>query len=399
MAQTNKSLLLNSSSTAFASGQELPTTLLPTPWSTVKDQYYKQNRRQALDSVFDWDAKNYSIIIPRSLNCVSNIYLKVTLPTLEDPAHHYKFGRGKYILESVALRSNGVEVYRVDDYSLWIRSYEESLSIEELRAFRSTFMGCHDEAQRTHNGSTVFLPMPIPSTRYFRYPHGKVNFGCMPMRFGNSVTELVVSVNPASFMTLDATHTVPSIVNACAIEFREIVGKTAFQNAYSEGRGSFSCCLPERIALTADYENVAANTPHTWKSINPTGNVFCLEIDTKAQSNTAQLENDTMSRLTFLKVVLDNETVLHLDEHELRLDQYSHGYRTFNNTLTIMPRIQFNVQGSKASVSFRGSIDCRRISNLDVTVSFADACKVKLFSMRYSRIILTSAGAFKKYLD
>ncbi len=94
MSQTNKSLLLNSGSTQFQSGAEIPTSLLPTPWSAVTDTYYKQKRTQNLDSVFYWEAKNYSIVLPRRLNCVSNIYLKVTLPDLGDPAHHYKFGRG-----------------------------------------------------------------------------------------------------------------------------------------------------------------------------------------------------------------------------------------------------------------------------------------------------------------
>ena len=399
MSQTNKSLLLNSGSTQFQSGAEIPTSLLPTPWSAVTDTYYKQMRTQNLDSVFNWEAKNYSIVLPRSLNCVSNIYLKVTLPDLGDPSHHYKFGRGKYVLESMSFRSNGVEVYRVNDYSLWIRSYEESLSLEELRAFRSTFLGCDSSSQRTHVGSTCFLPLPIPNTRYFRYPHSSVNWGCMPMRFGNSVTEIVLSVNPALQLVLDATHAVGSIQNACAIEYREIIGKTAFQNSFSEGRGSYSVAMPERIALTADFENVGAGVHKIFKSINPTGNVFALEFDCKAQTPTVHLENDTMTRLTFLEIRLDNEIVIHLDEHELKIDQYSHGYRTSNDTLTIMPRVHFNTQGSKATVSFRGSIDFRRISNLDVEVAFKDNCKVKLYSMRYSRVILTAAGEFKKYLD
>ena len=219
------------------------------------------------------------------------------------------------------------------------------------------------------------------------------------MRFGNSVTEIVLSVNPSTHMVLDASHTVPSIQNLCAIEYREIVGKTAFQNSFSEGRGSYSVCLPERIPLTADYENLDAGVKKVFKNISCTGNVFALEFDCKTQADTAHLENDVMTTMTFLEVRLDNEVVIHLDEFELKIDQYSHGYRTNNGTLTIMPRVNFNTDGSKATVSFRGSIDTRRITNLDVEVSFKSNCKVKLFSMRYSRVILTAAGEFKKYLD
>ena len=46
MSQTNKALLIAAGSGNFQSGPEIPTTLLPTPWSAVKDQYYKQLRRQ-----------------------------------------------------------------------------------------------------------------------------------------------------------------------------------------------------------------------------------------------------------------------------------------------------------------------------------------------------------------
>jgi len=399
MSQTNKALLIAAGSGNFQSGPEIPTTLLPTPWSAVKDQYYKQLRRQQLDSTLDWGSENFSVILPRSLNCVSNIYLRVNLPDLSDPSHAYKHAPGKYIIASMSFRSNGTEVYRIPDYTNWLRTYEENLNAEELQAFRETFLGATSSA-RSHQANACFIPLALPHTRYGRYAHaGAVNFGCLPCRFGNSVTECVLTLNPALNMVLDSTHAPASIQNLCSLEFREIVGRSSFQNAYSEGRGSYSVCINEAIALNADWENCSAGVKKTFKNLNPTGNVFAIEFQTQLQADSVHQEVDSMTHLTFLEVRLDNEVVISMDEAELRIDNYSHGYRFNNGVLTVQPRLQFNNKGSKASVSWRGAIDMRNIQSCDVEVAFKDTCKVRLYSKRYARIVLTSSGEFKKYLD
>ena len=401
MSQTNKTILINANSRSFGSGPNIPSKLLPTPWSSSKDTYYKQLRKQALDSNLDWESENFSIILPRSLNCTSDTYLRVDLPDLSDPSHAYKFARGRYVVKSMSFRSNGTEVYRVVDYNMWIRNFEENLSIEELKAFRETFLGCATPSQRTHVGSTVFIPLALPNTRYARYAHQTgVNYGVLPMRFGSSVTEIVLTLNAAANLVVaDASHAPGSIANLCSLEFREVIGRPAFINAYSEGRGSYSTCLPERIPLNADFENMTANTPHTFRNLNPTGNVYAIEFNCQDQGASTLQETSAMTHLTALRVTLDNEIVIDMDEHELKMDQYSHGYRSNNNSLTIMPRIQFNNQGSKASISFRGSVDFRNIASCNITVTFAADCKVRVYSARYTRIVLTSAGEFKKYLD
>ena len=400
MAQTNKALLINASSTQFQSGGVIPSDLLPSAWSAVSDQYYKEMRRQNLDSTFDWGSKNFSVILPRSLNAISNCYLRIDLQDLSDASHAYKFSRGKYIIQNFSFRSNGVEVYRCTNYPLFLRSWEESLDIEELRAWRDTFMGCPDAGQRKHEGTTVYIPLALPNARVFRYPHtGGVKFGCLPCRFGNSCTEVVISLHESANLVLDASHTVPSIQNHCSLQFREIVGRSSFINSFSEGRGSYSIAVPERISLISEYVNCSAGVKHTFKNLSCNGNVFCLEFECLAQGDTTHVENDVMTTLSFLEVRLDNEVVMHQDQATIKLNKYSSGYRTSNSTLTIMPRVQFNNNGTRASASFQGAVDFRNIQNMDVEVSFTASCKVKVYSMRYSRVILTSAGQFKKYLD
>ncbi|MBB75472.1 MAG: hypothetical protein CMJ75_13280 [Planctomycetaceae bacterium] len=400
MSQTNKQLLLQAGSVNFQSGPKLGSRLLPTPWSAVKDVYYKQFRRVQLDSTFDFNSENYSVQIPKSLNVISNIYLKVVLPTLTS-GHNYKFSRGKYLIQSFTLRSNGTDVYTVFDYPLWIRSYEENLTEEELAAFRSTFMGCDSSTTRTHVGSTVYCPVPMPNTRYHRYAHqGSTSFGCLPARFGNSNIEMVFTMNGPLNMVTDASHdSLTTIVNQCSIQYREIVGKPSFVNSYGEGRGAYSVALPETINLTADWENVSAGVRKTWSNLAPTGNIFALEFQTEAQGDSVHHENDTMTTLTFLEIRLDNEVVQSMTEDEIKISNYSHGYRGQNPHLTVQPRIQFNVQGTKATLAYHGAVDFRNVQNCQISVEFKDDCKVKLLSKRYSRIILSSGGDFRKFLD
>jgi len=398
MAQTNKNLLISASSTAFQSGPTIESSLLPSPWKTVKDQYYKSMRRMMLDSTLDWGTQNHSIILPRSLNCVSNIYLRIQLPALSDASHTFKRSPGKYVLQSMIFRSNGQQVYAIPDYSLWVRNFEESLSIEELSAFSSTFMG--DRTNR-HEARTVFIPLALPQTRFGRYAHhtDEVKFGVLPMRLGNSVTEIQLTFNTADHTVTTSGQAPGSIQNAVSLEFREIVGRPAFMNSFSDGRASYSVCLPERIPLNADFENCGAGVQKTFKNINPTGNVFAIEFYVLPQGDHTHVSNDALTSLHSLEVRLDNELVISLDEAECRITNYSHGYRAQNGTLSVMPRINFNTQGAKSQISFRGSCDFRNIANCDITVSFKDNCKVRLYSLRYSRIVLTAAGEFKKYLD
>jgi len=206
-------------------------------------------------------------------------------------------------------------------------------------------------------------------------------------------------MSPALNMVLDATHAVGSIQNACTVEFREIVGKPSFINSYSEGRGAFSVCLPETVNLTADWENVTALTRKTWNNLSPTGNIFCIELQTQAQGASIHQENDVMTTLNYLEIRLDNEVVQSMTADELKISNYSHGYRTNNGILTVQPRIQFNVQGSKATIGYMGAVDFRNIQNCQITVEFLADCKVRLLSKRYSRIVLTSSGEFRKFLD
>ena len=400
MSQTNKQLLLQAGSVNFQSGPKLGSRLLPTPWSSVKDVYYKQFRRVALDSTFDFNSTNYSVQIPKSLNVVSNIYLKVVLPTLTG-GHNYKYARGKYLIRSFTLRSNGTDVYTVNDYPLWIRSYEENMSEEEISAFRSTFLGCDSSTARTHVGSIVYLPVPMPHNRVHRYAHqGSTSFGCLPARFGNSNIEMVFTMNGPLNLVLDATHdSLTTIANACSIQYREIVGKPSFINSYAEARGAFSVCLPETINLTNDWETVTAGARKTWSHLAPTGNVFAIEFQTEAQGDSVHMENDVMTTLTFLEIRLDNEVVQSMTEDEIKIANYSHGYRSNNGILTVQPRIQFNTQGAKSTLAYHGAIDFRNIQNCQISVEFKDDCKVKLLSKRYSRVVLTSSGDFRKFLD
>ena len=398
MTQTNKALLIAASSGNFQSGPEIPTSLLATPWSAVKDQYYKQLRRQQLPSTLDWESENFSVILPRSLSVISNIYLRVNLPDLSDASHAYKHAPGKYVIQSLSFRSNGTIVYTIPDYTNWLRTYEENLNSEELQAFRETFLGAKTTS-RTHQANPVFIPLALPNSRFGHYAHGGVNFGCLPCRFGNSVTEIVFTLNSANHTVLDAGHAPASIQNLCSLEFREIVGRSSFQNAFSEGRGSYSVCINENVQLNADWQNCDAGVKTLFKNISATGNLFAIEFQTQDQGDSVHQEVDVMTSLTFLEVKMDNECVISMDESEIRMDNYSHGYRFNNNVLTIQPRLQFNNQGTKASTSWRGAVDMRNIQSLDIEVAFKADCKVRLYSKRYARIVLTSGGEFKKYLD
>jgi len=399
MSQTNKAILLQSASNQFMSGPSIPTKLLATPWSASKDTYYKQLRKVQLDSTFDWGVRGYSFILPRSLNAISDVYLRVDLPDL-NPGENYKFARGKYVIESMSFRSNGSECYRVDNYQLWVREFEEGLSVEELAEFRRVFLGCDSSTTRTHIGSTVMIPLALPQSRYGRYAHQEgVNFGILPCRFGNSTVEIVLDINTAANMTLDAGHVVPSVVGNCSLEFKEVIGKPSFLNAFSEGRGSYSTQLSQYIPLTAAFEVITANVKHTFRQFSPTGSVYSLVFYLLQQGDHTHQENDTCAHLTAVTVRLDSEVVIDMDEQEIKMSNYAHGYRQTNNILDKMPRLQFNTQGSKASISFRGAIDFRNIQNCEIDVTFSADCKCRVYSTRYSRIVLTSAGEFRKYLD
>jgi len=388
-------------SSSFKSGKKTTDNLLSSPWSSTANQTFKTLRRMNLDSTLDFESKSFSILLPRSLQVLSNAYFRVELPELSQSDYVYKKSVGKYIFSNFRLLSSGGEVYNIPSMKKFYREFQEGLSEEDHKAFCDTHLGGH--GTRTHLARVVYLPVPLMHSRYCRYAlNNRKTYGVLPAKFGNSTVELVVDVNNRENLVLNDAHAgAISIAGKVSLEFREVVGVPALIRTFSDGRGTFSCAFPESTRLLPAFVQFLADTPQVISNINPSGAVFQIEI--YAVNNTVDQknhENDTVFKPTSVKVSMDNEVVINLaDKTEVDLDEYSHGYKQCNSELNVMSRIEFNSCGHKSTYSFYGAIDCRSINQVEIELTFDSDCKVMLYQRRYSRITISGNGRIQKYLD
>ena len=114
--------------------------LVPTPWKKLAVLSVKTWREIQLNSTLDWDSKNFSFVLPESLQVVASIFLKIDLPQLTDASYDYKNLPSLYCVDRIRVFSNGSEVSSF--YPRWyLREYMSTLSDEEHEVFREAYCG------------------------------------------------------------------------------------------------------------------------------------------------------------------------------------------------------------------------------------------------------------------
>jgi len=386
---------------SFKSGKKIVDNLLSSPWSATANQTFKTLRRQQLSDTMDFGSKSFSILMPRSLQVLSNCYIRVELDELDQGDYHYKKSVGKYIFSNFRLLSAGSEVYSIPNLEKFWREFQEGLNDEDWAAFSNTHLGGH--AARSNAARVCYIPVPLFHSRYTRYPkNNNKTYGVLPMKLGSTSLELVFDVSPSTHLALNDAHTATlSIANKVSLEYREVISTPTLIRQFQDGRGSFSTCFCEQTRLLPEFIQYSANVKQTIRNLNCTGSVFQIEIyAVSPEVDSKNNENETIFVPTAVTVRLDNETCINLaDPTEVNLDSYSHGLTQNNSDTPPMFRINFNSYGCKSTYAWYGALDFRGINQMEIDLTFADNCKVMLFQRRYARIVIAANGRVQKYLD
>ena len=68
---------------SFGTGPSKSNTLVASLYDKVAVLTHKNFREQTLGATLDWGAKNFSYLVPESLQAVSALYLKIDVPPVE----------------------------------------------------------------------------------------------------------------------------------------------------------------------------------------------------------------------------------------------------------------------------------------------------------------------------
>ena len=90
----------------FATGPVTVDRLVPPTYGKTRTNFVKTWRTETLGTRLDWGVQNFSYYLPESLRVVSNMYLRIQLPTIS--GSNFKPYPGLYAVKTVRLLSAGV---------------------------------------------------------------------------------------------------------------------------------------------------------------------------------------------------------------------------------------------------------------------------------------------------
>ena len=93
--------------TGFATGPVVADNLVPKKFGRIRTPFVCTWREEKLNSILDFDSKNFSVYLPESLRVLKECFLKIEVPA---NASNFKTYPGLHFIKTIRLLSAGQEV-------------------------------------------------------------------------------------------------------------------------------------------------------------------------------------------------------------------------------------------------------------------------------------------------
>ena len=396
MPQENISNLIRSWNlqTGWATGPVVQDKLAPEQYGRIRTLYNHTWREEQIGSTFDWGSQNFSVYLPESLQVVSSIYLKINLPVCGGSGV-YKGYVGIYPLKSIRLMSNGTEVYTADQF-LFMHDYLESLSDEALKSFSEAYLG--GEATPSGDARVLLIPLLLPNSSYMGRAGGNHGHGIFPCFLGQSRLEIQMTMNPATYTANDAAKVPTSIANECSLMYHQVELAENAKGSYSDLRGMYSIVNRRFTELTSDWTAYASGTAH-YNQYQPQGTVTELMIVAVADDADNSRHTHAYVLPTSITITVDSIVVKSLDTPEkVKAELWTNGFVP-NSTFPNPGRICFAAHAAHSDHLFSGGYNMQLASNVDVSFTFAAACRYKVVASQIQRVTIDALGKLRARLE
>ena len=375
--------------------------LAATAYARVRQPYIARFRTIPVPTNFAHTTNDCSFLLPESLQVLLSCYLRIDLPALSGGAHYRKFV-GARVLREVRVLSAGQQVFSCD-YRDVMTDYLTNLERSAYESFCDTHLGGRVE---TADARTILVPLPLWNSAIFARSHTG-HLGAIPAAgFANNRLEFILNCADSRDLTHDAS--VVAAFTTIQVECHEALMPSAALRAYARQNGNYSLISRafRRLSTTDEQlytaEQASAGTVVTFECASPAGSfeeIIIIAVR-KASGTIAAHDIDLFDYATptSMALICDSRNVRVLDKAKAELEMYSNG---FTNNENIKVPVRFCLGShtrAYGSSSYCGAMAFDAISNVQVQLSFAEACYVRILGICKARYSITTTGEVRQSL-
>jgi hypothetical protein len=381
----------------WQTGPNTVNKLVPPTFGRIVTPFVQTWREQAQPTL-DWDAQNYSVIIPEGVRCISAAYLHIKLPSAQ-----YKAYPGLRVIKTFRIRSAGQIVYECD-YNQFLADHCESLPEQKLKHFARVYLGGSTADSGSAAAREVKLPLLIPNSTYMRRSEastaGHGVFGCFT---GQQKIELEITLNSNLFAGLQSgTDDPPSIANQCTIMFHTVEVPNSLRKKYEDLRGGYNCVIRRFTQLSSDWKHYTTANIEVVDSLSQPSGV-CTEVMLLAVPHVAaahQRRTYNYIKPTSFEVVHDMVTQKKLDtKSKVETELYTNGFNPPDD-FDSPGRLCFASHCATDSTSlYTGGYDMSSATTLQFKFKFDQPVDYRLVAIQYANVKIAGDGVLSSSLD
>ena len=383
----------------FATGPVRQNKLVPPKYGRTETNFITTWREEVLDSRFDWDTRNYSVLLPESLRVLTSIYIRVNLPALSGGAVYKKYP-ALYILKRLTILSGGQEVYSCD-VGVLLADYCQSLSEEQLKVFGRTYLG--NQTVMDGSARTVMVPVLLPNSSYMGRTGDNLPHGIFPAFLGSGRLEFQVTLNSADYLAAAAANVPGSISGACSLMYHQVEMDSVREKALADLRGRYSLMTRRFTELTQTWQPAAANTLINLTQYQPQGAVTELILiavpDTgEEQGDHSRCGNNYVLPINF-RITADSVVQKDLNTPEkVKAELWTNGF-VAPVDFPSPGRLCFASHSRSSDHVFSGAYKMTGASTIEIDFTFAQNVVYRLVASQIQRVSLDGSGQFRGRLN
>ena len=386
--------------------------LAATAYARVRQPYIARFRTVPVPATFAVGATNQSFLLPESLQVMLSCYLRIDLPEIPaagvsgQPAgaqNMYRKFVGARILREVRVLSAGQQVMSCDFRDV-MTDYLTNLERSAYESFVATHLGGRETAHK--DARTILLPLPLWNSAIFARSHTG-HLGAIPAAgFANNRLEFILDFADGRDLTTRATS--PGAFASISVEIHEALMPSAALRAYARQNGNYSLIsrAMRRLSTTDNAlytaAQASADTVVTFECASPAGSFEeIIIIAVKQGAGTIEAHDIDLFDYaipTTMSLVCDSRNVRVLDKAKAELEMYSNGFTNNEDIVVPMRFCLGSHTRAYGSSSYCGAFAFDAISNVQVQLSFAEACYVRILGICKARYSITTTGEVRQSL-
>ena len=382
--------------TNFQTGPVFQDKLVPPKYGKIRTNFITTWREENNLGNLEWGSQNHTVYLPESLRVISSIYLRISLPLLQNSAV-YKDFPALYAIKTLRLLSGGVEIYSCDNQVI-MGDYMQSLTDEQLRVFGKTYLGHQDSMDGT--ARDVMIPLLLPNSAYMgRNGHDTRGHGVFPWYLGTNKLEIQLTMNTADYLAADPANVPGSIENQCVLMYHEVQMTGLNKKRYQDLRGGYSIVNRRFTELTSGWVTYAtANAVERIRHSQPQGTVTELQII--AVANNADASRHTFAYIRPISIKCTADAIVQRDlnnKQKVEAELWQNGFVP-PPAFPAPGRMCFAAHAAEASHIYTGGYNMNLASNVDFEFVFDQAVRYRVFAIQIQRIKINSAGEIASFL-